>query len=66
MGKQNKDVNIVQSIDHKKALQKETDDRINRCVKEVQEVMDKHNCTWDVQMIIHTSKNVPVINVVSK
>lgn len=32
-----------------KVLQKERDEKVNACMKEVQEVLDKHGCILDYQ-----------------
>jgi len=49
------------------ALQnKKRQERINLCTKEIQEVLDKHECVIEAEVIIGVNKIQPMINVLSK
>jgi hypothetical protein len=49
------------------ALQnKKRQERINLCSKEIQEVLDKHECIIEAEVLIGMNKVAPMIKVLSK
>ena len=56
----------IDPIKARQALEKEKQDRLSACRKEVEAILTKHNCAIGAKIIVSNQGNQPVIQIVPK
>lgn len=50
----------------KELIQKERQQRVAECSKELYSVLEKHNCSLDVSVLITSEKTIPQLSIIPK
>ena len=57
---------ILSTEKAKEVLIKANKENVEKCRIEIQTVLDKHNCTLDISMVLKANQNIPVVNIIEK